>query len=157
MATEPQTAKAIAQQTTPTKAPSTDAIGTVDVVPERLKLGQDVYRQNCATCHIGLPPAVLPTETWRQLLQDRQHYGVELKPIGVPFLQIVWEYLRFASRPQSGEEEIPYRVYQSQFFKALHPRVKLPARTGMANCISCHPGVGEYDFRTLSSEWQNAP
>jgi Dihaem cytochrome c len=53
-------------------------VGTVDVVSDRYKFGQELYLENCATCHIAIPPAVLPTETWRDLLQDSEHYGVEL-------------------------------------------------------------------------------
>lgn len=158
LAAEPSVVNRIAQETNPSEAavPGT-AIGTVDAVPDRLKTGQALYLENCATCHLGLPPAVMPTETWRQLLQDSQHYGVDLQPLTSPYLQIVWEYIRYASRPQSEQQQTPYRLYQSNHFKILHPRVKLPSRPGLSSCISCHPGAGNYDFRTLSSEWQNAP
>ena len=63
------------------EAPQPSAVvGTVDVVPDRYKFGQELYLENCATCHIGVPPSVLPTQTWQGLLQDSQHYGVEVKP-----------------------------------------------------------------------------
>jgi len=133
------------------------AIGTVDVIPKRYQLGQEVYLQTCATCHIGIPPAVMPSETWRQLLQDTQHYGTDLKPLDKVNLRLIWEYIRFTSRPLPTEDEVPYRIYQSQPFKVLHPKVKFPSRPNLNSCISCHPGAGKYDFRTLSSEWQNAP
>ncbi|XGV99087.1 MAG: diheme cytochrome C [Leptolyngbya sp. BL-A-14] len=132
-------------------------IGTVDVVPKGLKLGQELYLENCASCHLGIPPQVMPTETWRQLLQDSQHYGAQIQPLVEPSLQVVWQYLRTFSRPQAAEEDIPYRIYQSRYFKALHPKVKLPTRLGLSSCISCHPGAGKYDFRSLTAEWQNAP
>ena len=132
-------------------------IGTVDAVPANLKIGQDVYLEHCASCHIGLPPQVMPTETWRQLIQDSQHYGAQIQPLVAPNLQIVWQYIRTFSRPQGADEDIPYRVYQSRYFKALHPKVKLPTRVGLTGCVSCHPGVGNYDFRSLTAEWQNAP
>lgn len=142
----------------PTVSSSTqNALGTVDVVPRRYQLGQQLYLENCATCHIGLPPAVLPTQTWRDLLEDSQHYGRQLKPLVDPERLLVWDYLRTFSRPVIEEEQIPYRVAQSRYFKALHPQVKLAQPVTMGSCISCHPGTGEYDFRTLSSEWQNAP
>lgn len=162
LAAEPHVINRVAQEVAPSEAPpdaavSTGAIGTVDLVPDRLKSGQSLYLENCATCHVGLPPAVMPTETWRQLLQDPQHYGVNIQPLTSPYLQIVWEYIRYASRPQSEREQTPYRLYQSNHFKILHPRVKLPSRPGLSSCISCHPGAGKYDFRSLSSEWQNAP
>ncbi len=146
------------KQTTPaSSALQPAAIGTVDVVPPGLKLGQELYLENCASCHLGLPPQILPTETWRQLIQDSQHYGAQLQPLVGPNLQIIWQYLRTFSRPQAAEEEIPYRIYQSRYFKVLHPKVKLPTRAGLSSCVSCHPGGDKYDFRTLSAEWQNAP
>ncbi len=54
-------------------APRTVAL---DPVPERYQLGLELYLKNCGTCHRALPPAVMPRETWQQLLQDEQHYGV---------------------------------------------------------------------------------
>ena len=139
------------------EATMTAAIGTVDVVPERKKLGQQLYLENCATCHIGLPPAVMPSQTWRSLLQDADHYGSTIKPLANPELQIVWQYLRDYSRPLSADEPVPYRIYQSSYFQLLHPRVKFPERASLTTCLSCHPGAGTYDFRSLSAEWQNAP
>ncbi|WP_338022948.1 diheme cytochrome C [Argonema galeatum] len=132
--------------------------GTVDLVPERYQLGQELYLKNCATCHIGIPPAVLPTETWRDILQDEQHYGKKLTPLIDPERLLVWEYLRTFSRTQTAEEErTPYRIAQSRYFKALHPRVKLPQPVTMGSCLSCHSKADGYDFRSLTSEWQNAP
>lgn len=170
-AKEPRSSETIVQPPAPAPASQTlptlnvgqpavgkaSAIGTVDVVPANLKIGQDLYLENCASCHIGLPPQVMPTETWRQLIQDSQHYGTQIQPLVAPNLQIVWQYIRTFSRPQAADEEIPYRVYQSRYFKALHPKVKLPTRAGLASCVSCHPGADKYDFRSLTAEWQNAP
>lgn len=138
-------------------APQVAAIGTTDPVTGSQKLGQELYLENCATCHIALPPAVLPAETWRQLLQDPQHYGTELTLLVDPPRLLVWNYLRAFSRLQSKEEEVPYRVAQSRFFKALHPRVKLPAPATASSCVTCHPGAAEYNFRELTAEWQNSP
>lgn len=163
-ATEPkaiklaQTAVASPTPSNPLQAATQPAtVGTVDVIPARYQAGYQLYLQTCATCHVGIPPEVMPTETWRQLLPDPQHYGLELKPLQNPDLRIAWEYLRTFSRPQAADEAVPYRIYQSRYFKALHPRVKLPPKAGLGSCISCHPGAGAYDFRSLSAEWQNAP
>ena len=134
------------------------SIGTVDIVPQRYQLGQQLYLEKCASCHIGIPPAVLPTETWGDILDDEQHYGKRISPLVGLERSLVWEYLRTFSRLKSPDEErTPYRVNQSRYFKALHPRVKLPLNISIGSCRTCHPGAGEYDFRTLSSEWQNAP
>lgn len=137
-----------------TNAQSSPEIGTVDVVPSRFQLGQELYLENCATCHLALPPAVMPTQTWQRLLQDQQHYGVTLPQLVDPPRLLIWNYLRNFSRPLLKEEPTPYRLGESRYFRALHPNVKLPRQVEIGSCISCHPGATEYDFRRLSPEWE---
>jgi hypothetical protein len=170
-ATEPQPKEAIAQlpatnsippgtspaSPTATPASTSKTIGTVDVVPERYQTAQELYLNQCSGCHVALPPAVMPSETWRALITDTQHYGVDLKPLDRLEIQTLWLYLRDFSRPQAIDEQTPYRLYESRIFKALHPRVKFAQRVNLQRCVSCHPGAGAYDFRTLNAEWQNAP
>ena len=57
---------------------NSELISNVDVVPQRYQLGLSLYLENCATCHVALPPQVLPTESWQIILRDSQHYGVQL-------------------------------------------------------------------------------
>jgi Dihaem cytochrome c len=130
------------------------SIGTVDVVPAQYQLGQELYLENCATCHIGIPPAVLPTQTWKNLLEDSQHYGAQLQPLVDPQRTLVWKYLLTFSRVQLQDETTPYRLNDSRYFKALHPDVKLPRPVQISSCVSCHPGAKEYNFRSLTSEWE---
>ncbi|KYC40165.1 cytochrome C [Scytonema hofmannii PCC 7110] len=130
-------------------------IGTVDVVPAQQRLGQELYLENCASCHIALPPAVLPTQTWRNLLEDSQHYGVQIKPLIDPPRILVWRYLSAFSRPQLLEDEqIPYRVGSSRYFRALHPNVKLPKPVQIGSCVTCHPSASDFNFRRLTQEWE---
>ncbi|MCT7948574.1 diheme cytochrome c [Ancylothrix sp. C2] len=123
----------------------------------QLQYGQELYLENCATCHLGLPPAVMPTETWQQLLSDTQHYGVQVKIPPDPFRVLIWNYLLISSRLLQKEEETPYRLAESRHFKALHPRVKFNEPVKLNTCISCHPSASDYNFRDLSPEWQNSP
>ena len=138
-----------------TSQPLTD--GTVDPPTERYQLGQELYLQNCSRCHIALPPAVFPTETWRSLLQDRQHYGQQLEPLRSPDIVLVWNYLRTFSREQPTDEPIPYRARGSRYFKALHPKVALPEKVEMSSCIACHPGTNQFNFRRFAPDWENSP
>jgi hypothetical protein len=140
------------------EAPKPSAVvGTVDVVPDRYKFGQELYLENCATCHIGVPPAVLPTQTWRDLLQDSQHYGVEITPLIDPPRRLVWNYLQTFSRQVAVDEKVPYRVFESQYFKVLHPKVELPQKLNLSSCVTCHPGASQFNFRSLTAEWENSP
>ena len=166
-ATEKPTALEIAQASTQVssqvvaqagdRSPAPAAMGTVDVITRKHQLGHDLYLENCASCHIGVPPAVLPTETWRQLIQDPQHYGARLDPLVDPARLLVWNYLRTYSRLQDSDEETPYRLRNSRFFKVLHPRVKFSQPINLKNCATCHIGASQFNFRQLSPEWQNSP
>jgi Dihaem cytochrome c len=134
--------------------PTTSSIGTVDVVPTQFKLGQEVYLENCSTCHIALPPSVFPTQTWKNLIQDPEHYGSRIQPLVDPQRVLVWRYLSAFSRPLLEDESTPYRLNSSRYFKALHPQVKLPNPVQASGCVTCHPGANNYNFRSLSTEWQ---
>lgn len=140
-------------------AQATPAVpGTVDSVPAPYQLGQELYLENCASCHVALPPEVMPTETWRRLLlEPEQHYGQKLEPMTGPSLQIIWGYLQTFSRPQTTKEQTPYRVSESRFFKALHPKVKFPQPVKLGSCVSCHPGAAQYNYRSITPEWENSP
>jgi mono/diheme cytochrome c family protein len=137
-------------------ATPTSEVGTVDLVPAQYQLGQELYIENCSTCHLALPPAVLPTQTWKNLLEDTQHYGAQLKPLVDPPRILVWKYLAAFSRPQLKDEQTPYRVNNSRYFKALHPKVKLPNPVQIGSCVTCHPSAGDFNFRQLTSEWENS-
>jgi hypothetical protein len=129
-------------------------VGTVDVIPTQYQLAQETYLENCSTCHIPIPPSVLPTQTWRDILQDTQHYGVQLKPLVDPPRILMWRYLSTFSRTYLKEEQIPYRIKDSRYFKALHPQVKFTDPVQLSGCITCHPSATEFNFRQLSSEWK---
>ncbi|NJO79296.1 MAG: diheme cytochrome C [Cyanobacteria bacterium RM1_2_2] len=146
----------LAQTTILTPPSEVDPAGTVDVVTDRYRLGQQFYLENCATCHVGLPPAVMPSQTWADLLQDNQHYGVEIQPLITPTLQIVWSYVSTYSRPIIQRERVPYRLSQSRYFKALHPKVEFAEPVAVNGCITCHVNARQYDYRTLAPEWQDA-
>jgi hypothetical protein len=141
----------LAQASTP------GAIGTVDVVPQNQQLGQQIYLENCATCHIGLPPAIMPSQTWQALIQDSQHYGTAITPIQDPYRLVTWNYLRTFSRPAQENESIPFRISQSRYFKALHPKVEFSTPINLNSCVACHPGAPRFDYRSLSAEWEDAP
>lgn len=149
MATLPLTASAV--------DPDQEREGTVDPVPPRFELGQQLYLETCATCHVGVPPAVLPHQTWITLLDDVQHYGVQIPPVVDPSRLIIWQYLEQFSRSLRDSERTPYRIRNSRFFKVLHPRVEFSDTVRLSSCAECHPGAGAFNYRRLSPEWQDAP
>lgn len=119
------------------------------------QLEQAQYVRSCGSCHVALPAQVLPTETWRRLLQDPNHYGQQIQPLtGVP-LQLAWGYLRVHSRPLMQREQVPYRLADSRYFRALHLQVEFPSPVRVSSCVDCHPRVDFGDFASLSPDWQS--
>ncbi|MEM6426909.1 MAG: diheme cytochrome C [Cyanobacteria bacterium P01_D01_bin.128] len=135
---------------------SSSAAGTVDIVSEEHHLGQELYLENCATCHIGIPPAVLPSQVWEVLINDVEHYGVTLTLPSRFDSQLILNYLVAYSRPYYDSETLAYNVARSRFFQALHPRVDFSTPVSIQSCGVCHPGASEYNFRQLEAEWADA-
>lgn len=110
------------------------------------QLEQAAYAQSCGICHIALPAEVLPSESWRVLLQDPNHYGQQISnPTGAS-LQLAWSYLRGNSRRLIEKEQVPYRLAESRFFKALHPGVDFSLPVRATTCIDCHLGAQSGEF-----------
>lgn len=131
---------------------SQSSLKSLDPVPEEHQLGEELYRETCGSCHIALPPAVMPTETWRQLIQDKEHYGVVIEPLLDPGRLLVWNYIQLSSRPLLKDEPTPYRLRNSRYFKVLHPQVEFKQRIQLNQCVSCHPSAQEFNFRELMPE-----
>jgi hypothetical protein len=127
-------------------------IGTVDVVPTQLQLGQRLYFQNCSGCHFAPPPEVMPLQSWAAILQTPQHYGTVITPLQDPARRIMWNYVRSFSRSIVQGETPPARFSQSRYLKALHPGVELPEPVSFGSCLSCHPSAVDFNFRRLSPE-----
>jgi hypothetical protein len=118
-------------------------------VPPSYQAGLQTYLETCSGCHVPLPPQILPTETWKNILErPQQHYGLSIPLIRVSQL-IIWKYLNFFSRPAGKDEAIPTYLTQARYFRVLHPKVDLPKPTSHRTCISCHPHALKFDYRTL--------
>ncbi len=131
--------------------------GTVDPVPPEHQLGQSLYLNACATCHIGIPPAVLPDQSWQRLLEEPGHYGLQISPPTDPGRLLIWQYLQQFSRSLQGEELPPFRLENSRYFKALHPRVEFTEPVRLQGCVTCHPQATLFNFRELTADWADAP
>ncbi|MBD3882910.1 diheme cytochrome C [Phormidium tenue FACHB-886] len=156
---QPLSQSQVPAQTAPTQAApaQTAPVETTDPVPERYQLGQQLYLENCATCHVALPPAVMPTRTWAEIMPDSSHYGVQITPLSSLSLQVAWQYISTYSRPLNPGEEVPYRLRQSRYFKALHPKVEFSQPITVSSCAACHPAAAQFNYRSLTREWENTP
>ena len=131
---------------------------SVDPIPTRYYPGFESYIENCSSCHLALPPEVLPIEAWQQILQNpNDHYGVSLDNLNRLTQLLIWDYVSTFSRPLPPNTPVPVYTEKSRYFKALHPKVQLPTETTTKTCLTCHPKGLEFDFITLSPEWEATP
>jgi predicted PurR-regulated permease PerM len=137
---------------------SPPAVGQIEPLPERYKIGQQTYLENCSGCHIPLPASVLPLQSWKHLLENpNYHYGVRLQNMIGITQRLIWDYLSYSSRPLTTDAAVPLFIEQSTYFKALHPRVTFTGPVTHLTCVVCHPNASRYDYRTLTPAWENAP
>ncbi len=122
-------------------------------LPKRYQLAQNLYSERCSRCHLALPPEVFPSESWRQvLLEQSNHYGRTLPMMGSIERQLVWQYLKDYSRPLQENEEVPFVVADSRYFKALHPKVSLPSPLDASSCTQCHVNAAKGDYVVTGDE-----
>jgi hypothetical protein len=134
----------------------TSSLKSVDPATGKYTVGQELYLENCSGCHIPIPPAVLPTETWEKILENPQdHYGERVEGLIRLTQVLIWDYVSHYSRPLAKDEARPKYIAQSRYFKALHPQVDLPEPTTHRSCVGCHPRAIKFDYRTTNERPTN--
>ena len=111
------------------------------------------YQQECAACHVAYPPGMLPTGSWKRLMNDLpHHYGTDasldpatLKEVGT------WLNANAGTYKRVREEPPQDRITRSAWFIRKHDEVssaawKRPAVKSAANCIACHTRSDQGDF-----------
>ncbi len=134
--------------------PPPDPNGTVDPVTSSYWLGRDLYREACGTCHVAVPPSVLPIQTWQELLTSEEHYGKTIEPPPRGTVSVIWKYIRDYSRTLRENDSIPYRIDKSRFFRTLHPGVDFPEPVRVNQCATCHVRAEFYNFRLYNDAEQ---
>ncbi|MGK7926835.1 MAG: cytochrome C [Spirulina sp.] len=123
---------------------------SVDPVPEGLGFARDIYVERCGECHVPLPTEILPTETWKFLLESLpQHYNVQVRKVISPEVRLIWNYVQLFSRTYGETEEPPFRVADSRYFRALHPKVQFQQLQTANTCTTCHDRASEFNYRSL--------
>jgi hypothetical protein len=124
---------------------------SVDPATDKYKIGEELYLETCSGCHIPIPPAVLPLETWKKILENPlDHYGEKVESLVRLTQVLIWNYVSAYSRNLLKDEGQPDFIGQSRYFKALHPQVDLPLPTTHRSCVGCHPNAIKFDYRTIN-------
>jgi cytochrome c553 len=111
------------------------------------------YAQECAACHVAYPPGMLPSASWRRLLNDLpRHYGTDasLDPATVNEL-VTWLSANAGTYKRVRETPPEDRITNSAWFLRKHDDVpgtvwRRPAVKSAANCTACHAQAAQGDF-----------
>ncbi|NCO75496.1 MAG: dihem cytochrome c family protein [Cyanobacteria bacterium] len=123
------------------------AMASVDKATGNFKIGEDLYVENCATCHIPIPPSVLPQETWQEILETpTNHYGTKVEGLTGFTQRLMWQYLQNYSRQLLKDEIKPKYMAQSRYFFALHPQINFSSTITINSCIECHSQGQNFDY-----------
>lgn len=120
--------------------------------------GPVVYRDECGSCHVAYPAALLPTAQWNVILGrlDR-HFGVNAS-LDATATQQITAYLGAAAIPASAANitrpELP-RISTQPWFLKEHQELSGGTRAGkaklMSDCAVCHTqaALGDYSESSL--------
>lgn len=126
---------------------------TVPALADRLPQLADTpasYRDECGSCHLAYPPALLAASDWKRLLAGlSDHFGSDAAVDATQQREIAAFLTRHAGNP--GAAGNPPRITRTARFVRKHdeiparfwrdPRVRSPA-----NCEACHTRAGEGRF-----------
>jgi len=118
------------------------------------------YTQECAACHTGYPPGMLPARSWQRIMTGLdKHYGTDASLDAATVQQIgTWLQANAATYKRVAEAPPEDRITRSAWFVREHDEVapsvwKLASVKSAANCSACHTGAdqGDYSERTLQA------
>jgi len=122
-----------------------------------------VYKENCGACHFNYQPELLPSESWKKILdQLGDHFGQSFE-LDQEAQKAVLAYLesnaaeRSTSRRavrimRSVGSSTPVRITEVPYIKGKHRKVSAsvlnrPSIGSLSNCAACHRRAeeGNYD------------
>ena len=123
-----------------------------------------LYRNECGACHMAYPPALLPKQSWRKVMDGLEaHFGTDatLEPadnrtiaayLGTNAADVRPQGKHMAKIAASLASDAPMQMTHSSYFVREHR--KIPARAvaqpevkSLANCNACHTKAEAGSFR----------
>ena len=118
------------------------------------RIDNAAYRQECASCHVAYPPALLAAPSWRAVMDGLpKHFGTDasLEPaVRADILAFLVQNAGGRDTSASGKPLL--RISDTPWFAREH-RKEIAAGTpsrpevkSIANCGACHKGADNGDY-----------
>jgi mono/diheme cytochrome c family protein len=114
------------------------------------------YQQECSSCHIAYPPAMLPAASWQRLMNNLpRHFGVDASLDAATVSQIsdwLQAHATIGARARGNAAPPPEdRISRSAWFVREHREVaaatwQRPSVKSPSNCAACHTRADQGDF-----------
>lgn len=111
------------------------------------------YTQECASCHLAYPPALLPAQSWQRLMGGLdKHYGSDASLDAATVQQISgWLQAHAGTYKRVNEAPAQDRITRSAWFERKHRKIdsevwKLASVKSAANCAACHTAADRGAF-----------
>lgn len=159
----------------------TDWLFTFSRTKEVKAVDNELYTEECGSCHFAYPPGLLPTASWEKLLAPdalEDHFG-ENAELDADVLSAIQQYVyphaaekswhkrsrKIANATAGGEA--PIRITEVKYIKRKHHEIPKrmikgnPDVQSLSNCNACHTKAekGTFDNDTVNipnfSEWED--
>jgi len=111
----------------------------------------NLWKQECGSCHLVFAPGLLPAESWRKVMGGLdKHFGADASLSPEENREISAFLVNNASNRWRAPTA-PLRITETAWFKHKHRELapgvwKRAAVKGPANCAACHTGADRGDF-----------
>lgn len=146
-------------------------MGTFSRMKEVAPVTNDTYAEECGACHFAYPPGLLPSASWKKLLNPdalQNHFG-ENAELDEEILKEIKDYVDANSAEKSyykrsrkidyatQEVEAPLRITDTAYIKRKHHEIPKKMIKGnddvqsQSNCTACHTQAdkGIFDSDTV--------
>ena len=140
-----------------------------------LRVNNALYIEECGSCHLAYPAQLLPTQSWRKIMDGLGDHFDESAELDNESKKIIEDYLAGSSKHRVGKyrkmfrnlgNQSPLRITELPYFR--HEHDEIPSRffkdndklTSLSQCNACHrnaekgwfdeddvfiPGFGRWD------------
>ncbi len=130
-----------------------------DAGSKQYAVNEPAYAQECGSCHVPYPPALLAAPSWRAVVGGLdKHFGTDASIEAAPRAAILAFLEKNAGSRDTGAGGKPLlRISETAWFRKEHDKhvsaaiLKSPEVKSYANCAACHPGAerGSYAERDI--------
>jgi len=121
------------------------------------------WKQECSSCHMLYPPALLPERSWRAMMGGLDAHFGENAQLDAATRDNITAFLVANSADHTAArrarmlarsipaDEIPLRISTTRYFRRKHDEVstevfKRASVGSAANCVACHSGAEKGAF-----------